>query len=467
MALKALMLRKKIDDKQKALDALREKEAGFARRETELETAITEAETDEEKATVEAAITEFENEKSENAAQIENVEKEIADLNAELSETEKKQEESRKAPEPETTRKEVIPMNTRTKFFGMTVQERDAFIGRDDVKDFLARTRELGKQKRAVTGADLTIPDVMLELVRENIENYSKLISKVSLRRIAGKARQNIMGAIPEAVWTEMCAKLNELDFKFYQTEVDGYKVGGYIAICNATLEDSDLNLASEILTAIGQAIGYALDKAIVYGTGSKMPLGIVTRLAQTVQPDSYNAATERPWVNLATSNIKTIATSKTAAALYQEIIKASGAAKNSYSRGGKVWIMNETTHSELTAQALVINASGAIVSGQGNTMPVVGGEIVILNFIPNNVIVMGYGENYLLVERAGMTLDSTDQPRWLEEQTLFKGTARYDGKPVIPESFVAIGINGVTPNATMTFAPDEANESSETSSEE
>lgn len=458
MALKALMLRKKIDDKQKLLDSLRAKTEDFAKRETELEAAITEAETDEEKATVETAITEFENEKSENVAQIENVEKEIADLNAELSETEKKQEESRKAPEPETTRKEVIPMNTRTKFFGMTVQERDAFIGRDDVKDFLARTRELGKQKRTVTGADLTIPDVMLELVRENVENYSKLISKVSLRRIAGKARQNIMGAIPEAVWTEMCAKLNELDFKFYQTEVDGYKVGGYIAICNATLEDSDLNLASEILTAIGQAIGYALDKAIVYGTGSKMPLGIVTRLAQTVQPDSYNAVTERPWVNLATSNIKTVATSKTAAALYQEIIKASGAAKNSYSRGGKVWIMNETTHSELTAQALVINASGAIVSGQGNTMPVVGGDIVILNFIPDNVIVMGYGENYLLVERAGMTLDSTDQPRWLEEQTLFKGTARYDGKPVIPESFVAIGINGVTPNATMTFAPDEAN---------
>lgn len=458
MALKALMLRKKIDDKQKLLDSLRAKTEDFAKRETELETAITEAETDEEKATVEAAITEFENEKSENAAQIENVEKEIADLDAELSETEKKQEESRKAPEPETTRKVVISMNTRTKFFGMTVQERDAFIGRDDVKEFLTRTRELGKQKRAVSGADLTIPDVMLELVRENVENYSKLISKVSLRRIAGKARQNIMGAIPEAVWTEMCAKLNELDFKFYQTEVDGYKVGGYIAICNATLEDSDLNLASEILTAIGQAIGYALDKAIVYGTGSKMPLGIVTRLAQTAQPDSYNAVTERPWVNLTTSNIKTIATSKTAAALYQEIIKASGAAKNSYSRGGKVWIMNETTHSELTAQALVINASGAIVSGQGNTMPVVGGDIVILNFIPDNVIVMGYGENYLLVERAGMTLDSTDQPRWLEEQTLFKGTARYDGKPVIPESFVAIGINGTTPNATMTFAPDEAN---------
>ena len=39
------------------------------------------------------------------------------------------------------------------------------------------------------------------------------------------------------------------------------------------------------------------------------------------------------------------------------------------------------------------------------------------------------------------------------------KGTARYDGLPVIAEGFVAIGLNGVTPTAQMTFAPDEANE--------
>ena len=38
------------------------------------------------------------------------------------------------------------------------------------------------------------------------------------------------------------------------------------------------------------------------------------------------------------------------------------------------------------------------------------------------------------------------------------KGTARYDGQPVIAEGFVAIGL-GTTPNATMTFAADTANE--------
>ena len=96
------------------------------------------------------------------------------------------------------------------------------------------------------------------------------------------------MGAIPEAIWTEACAKLNELDFSFNQVEVDGYKVGGVVYICQATLEDSDLNLAYEIMEGMGASIGISVDKAILYGTGVKMPLGIATRLAQTSEPDNY-----------------------------------------------------------------------------------------------------------------------------------------------------------------------------------
>ena len=166
-------------------------------------------------------------------------------------------------------------MNTRKKFFGMNAQERDAFFASEAVKDFLQRTRDMAMQKRTVTGADLTIPTVVLELIRENIESYSKLVSRVRLRSVSGRGRQNVMGAMPEAVWTEACASLNELDFGFSQTEVDGYKVGGVIYICIATLEDSDYDLASEIITALGASIGIAVDKAILYGTGVKMPQGI------------------------------------------------------------------------------------------------------------------------------------------------------------------------------------------------
>ena len=124
-------------------------------------------------------------------------------------------------------------------------------------------------QQRAVTGAALGIPEVMLDIVRDNINRYSKLIGFVRLRQVRGKARQNIVGTVPEAVWTEMVGALNELTVTINQIETDGYKVGGYVFVSNCYLEDDDnIGLATEILDQLGQAIGYAAGAIVrcIYG---------------------------------------------------------------------------------------------------------------------------------------------------------------------------------------------------------
>ncbi len=464
MALKALLLRKQLDDKKKALEDLRAKDQEFQTREAELETAIGEAESEEDKAAVEGLVNEFEQDKQAHEENKTKLAGEVEQLEQYLAAEEAKQTPpADPTPAPDNApasggerKDENIMSMKRRGFFGLNIQQRDAFLAREDVKDFLQRVRTLGKEKRAVTGAELTIPTVVLDLIRENISKYSKLIGYVRLRSVPGKARQNIMGAIPEAVWTEACATLNELDLAFSQVEVDGYKVGGFIAICNATLEDSDLNLASEIMEALGQAIGYALDKATVYGTGTKMPLGFVTRLAQTAKPSSWN--TNGPaWKDLHTSNIITI-TGKTGVDLYKEMIRASGKVKSTYARESKVWIMNETTKANLTAEGLSINAAGAIVSGLNNTMPVVGGDIVTLDFMADGDIAFGYLDLYLLAERAGAQISQSEHVRFIEDQTVFKGTARYDGMPVFGEAFGIMNIDGKAPTTFATFPPDKAN---------
>lgn len=463
MALKVLMLRKKLNDAKKALETLRAKDADFATRETELEKAIEEANTEEERAAVEEAVTAFETEKAEHETEAGNLERTISELETEINNEEAAQDTTPPA-EPKTAeRKKEIKMNVRTKIFDrMTVQERTALIEREDVKAYLSDVRACIAEKRALTNVGLTIPEVFLGLLRENVLNYSKLYRHVTVRNISGTGREIIMGTAPEGVWTDCCANLNELSLGFNDVEVDCYKVGGYFKVCNAVLEDSDLDLAAILLDAIGQAIGLALDKAILYGRNAsgtmKMPQGVVSRLVQTAEPSGY-PATARPWVDLHTSNVISIsAANSTGVKLFQSILTSAGAIKGKYARGGKVWIMNETTYTTLQAQAMSVNASGVIVSGMGGTMPVVGGVVEVLDFIPDNVIIAGYFELYLLAERAGSKFATSEHAFFLNDQTAFKGTARYDGVPVIAEAFAAIGINGVTPNATMTFASDTAN---------
>lgn len=454
--LKVIMLRKKLSEVTKKLTEAREKTKELATREKELEAAIEEAQTEEEKEAVSQEVEQYEKDKEENDESVRTLEKEVSDTESELAELESKQRQAEPAPEARMRGVETVK-TTRKKFFGMTVQERDAFFARDDVHAFLERVRTLGTQNRAITGAELTIPSVMLELLRENIEEYSKLYKHVRVQSVPGKARQTIQGTIPEAVWTEMNAAINELSLVFNDAEVDGYKVAGYMVINNAVLKDSDIDLASTIITSLGQSIGLALDKAILYGTSKKMPTGVVTRLAQATKPETY-PDTAREWKNLSSSNIVSIAAAKKGVDLFKEIVIASGNAKGKYSTGNRFWAMNETTKTKLVAEALSFNAAGAIATGMGDTMPIVGGAIETLDFIPDNVIVGGYGDLYLLAEREGTSIAQSEHVKFLEDQTVFKGTARYDGIPSIAEGFVAIGISGTKPTADMTFADDTVN---------
>lgn len=463
MALKALMLRKKIDTRNRSLEELLKKDAEFEARRKDLETSINEAATDEEMEAVREAIDAFESEKNAHDKEKTDLEEEIRGLEADLEAIEAEAAEPAADPVPEPpaepeARKDNIIMNRRN-FFGMNMQERTALVQREDVSHFISQVRTGIREKRALTNVGLLVPQVLLDLLRENIEEYSKLYKHVNVRPVAGEGRQPIMGVIPEAVWTDCCANLNELDLTFNDAEVNCWKVGGYFAVCNANVEDSDIDLLGELLTALGQAIGLALDKAILYGTGSRMPLGVVTRLAQTSQPADY-PATARTWVDLHTKNIKAInSASMSTAELFAAIITAFGNAKGKYSRGEKVFCMNETTYTAIAAKAVSVNAAGQIVVGVTDTMPGIGGIIEVLDFIPDNVIIGGFFDLYLLAERAGQSFATSEHVRFLQDQTVMKGTARYDGLPVIAEGFVAIGINNTTPTASMTFAPDTANE--------
>lgn len=447
MALKTLMLHRSIEKAKKQLEQLRAKDEQFQTRQADLEQAIQEASTQEEEEVVSQEVDQFDADQAAHEADKARIQTQIQDLEAQLQEAEEK--------EPEVTpqrERSNVTMDIRSKFFGMDAQQRTAFFANQEVKDFLARVRTFASQKRAVTGADLNIPTMVLDLIRQNITQYSKLYKHLRVRSVPGKARQNVMGLIPEAFWTEMCASLKEIDLSFSGVEVDGYKVGGFIPVCNATLEDSDINLATEIINALGQSIGIALDKAAVYGKGSasKMPMGIVTRLVQTTDPK--DAKTSIPWKDLHASNVIAI-TGKSDTALFKAFIEATGAANSQYSTGSKFWAMNEKTRTKMLANAVAVNAAGAIVAGMNGEMPVVGGAIEVLNFMPDDVIVGGYGDMYLLAERSGAAIAQSEHAKFIEDQTVFRGTARYDGLPVIAEAFVAVGINGNTPTATMTFA--------------
>lgn len=468
MALKTMMLRRSIEKKKEELEQLRAKDADFSVRESELETAISEAETEEQETAVAEEVDKYDAEKKAHEDAKIALSSEIEGLEADLDAAEEAAP-TRSNPEMKHKERTVIHMNdiniralpmSKRAFDALPMEQRKAIVERDDTKEFFTQLRSMKGQNRAVTGAELTIPVVFLDLISENMFRYSKLLNRVRLRNVSGEARQTIAGTVPEAVWTEMCGAINELTFVFNQITLDGFKVAGFVPVCNSILEDNDIGLASWIVEMLSESLGLAMDKAILYGKGtaSKMPLGIVTRLAQTSKPADYPANAPE-WVDLHTSNILKVDSTEDPIPFWAALAVAAGNTFTRYSRGRQFWAMNSKTYAKLRSKLIAFNYEGSLIAQYPGVMPVVDGDIDVLEFIPDGDIIGGYGDLYLLAMRVGMTIESSREVQFIQDNTVFKGKQRADGAPVIPGAFVAININNQNVTTVMEFAADNAND--------
>lgn len=353
-----------------------------------------------------------------------------------------------------------LPRNQRA-FDALPMETRQTILAQGDVQAFLGQLRGIIATKRAVQGAELTVPVTFLDLISENVYRYSKLMNRFRVRTVRGESRQTVAGLVPEGVWEGCCDALNELTFQFNQIDVTCNKVGGYVLLCNSLKDESDLDLAGELIEMISESIGLAKDKAGLYGKGQayNMPMGIVTRLAQQSKPDSYPVNAPE-WVDYHTSNIITIDASLTGAAFWSALVLAAGNTFTRYSRGEQFWAMNSKTFNLLKSKVITFTATGDIAANVFGTLPIINGDIDILEFIPDGDIIGGYGDLYLWAQHQGMELgsDMAGFTLRVKDSTLFWGKERADGTPIIPGAFVAININGQAVTTEMTFAANTAN---------
>ena len=447
MALKQLLLNKKIQQRKSNLEELLIQETDLNKRAADLEVSIEEAKTDEEIALVEEEFTKIDSEKEELEGKKTTLEGEIAELEGELEGLNSKEPTNEPVAQKETEEKIERSKNLggEKRMGSKKLTTRCQIIerlNREEVRSFYSNLMQV-IEKRSITGLDLTIPQILLETITEDLGRYSVFYDLVRVARLTGTGRAIVAGEAPEAVWTEMIGKINELSALFSDIEVDGYKVGGFIPLHNSLIEDSMINLAAHVEGLLKESIAIALDKAILYGNGTKMPLGIIPAL---------NANT-----GLKAKNIITLTTTNTK---FDKIIETMKNIKRGRRGRGPITVaMNEATWlGTIVPMSLAINSNGGFVTVSHQAFPGVGYKVVFSEEIPDNNVLVGDFSKYLLAERADIKSASSTEFLFTEDKTVFKATARYDGKPVIESAYVLIGLNGVIPEVSKSFAIDEAN---------
>lgn len=405
---KAKQLETNLQDLLKREEDLQEQERKLAE---EIETS-TEQLSDEAREAIEETADEMEKTKADLVEEKVKIQAELDEINKKLAELDSEEEKE----EPEERQVGKIIEKRGDKYMGVMNMERREqlrdLIQNDENKRFFEDVKNvvLRQAETTLTKKELLIPEEVFTFINQEVLNYGEVINLVHRINLKGKGRIVFNAGTPTLQWTEACESLQEATLgEFKQIELDNFKLGGYVFLCKAFVEDAIISIADYIIKEFAYAIAVSLDNAIINGTGTKQPEGITKVVTDSKKVKNILGVLGLVGdLNERAKNITLVTNRKT---YYQ-------------------YILPETYGKD---------SNGKIVYGLGQTLPD-GTKIVISNAVKDKQFIVGdFYAGYKLGIRKEMTFDSTDQVRWIEEQIGYKTSGRYDGK-VADKTYFALG---------------------------
>lgn len=413
--LKQLRLQIDLKKKRSELVELKGKKAEYQRRSAELEKALEEAKTDDDIKIVEEGLSELEKEKDINLNEkINTLNQEVSNIENELKELIKKDVEDEKQEKLEN-RSENKSMEYTTHQVREMVKNGE-YYKRSEVKEFYEGIRNI----RSVTGSELTVPEVVTLRIYDIIGDYCTLYPLVDKIQLKGKLRILIDVDTTPAEWLED-SSIAETDVgTIGYIDFDGYTLGKLVAVDNAILQDSIINLDDYIIKKIARALGLALDLAILKGDGTKKPTGILTGMSSD---NKVTVVTEGLFEIM--KNISLIDTGEDSVSEIVCVMKRS------------------TYYDKFLKYTINVDNNGNIVGKLPNLVKpdLLGLRVEFNQNMDTNQVLFGDFSKYTLVTREGINIARSEHAKFKENQTAFRGIGRFDGKVTNKNAFALVTI--------------------------
>lgn len=277
MALKVLMLKRKLDEKKKMLEAAQAKAEELNTREAELEADIEAAETDEEKEAVEEAVAEFETEKGANEDERTALEKEVAGLEAELAEEERKQKEAAEK------REEEVPRMERE---DLIKAQRDAFA--NAIRGMEKRSDPTDYNMAKGNNGDI-IPKTIADEIITKIANISPIFERAHRYPVKGTlaipfypaSSSHVINAAYAADFSELEASSGDFD----TVDLTGFLAGALAKIGRTLINNTDVDVIPFVEDQMAEAFRAFIDQEAINGTSSpsQKAVGMLAGITQNV----------------------------------------------------------------------------------------------------------------------------------------------------------------------------------------
>lgn len=331
-------------------------------------------------------------------------------------------------------------------FFG---DVKAAKMGNPDAYDRLSKVAgEWGDDAKAMTegtdsaGGYLVNPEISDEVIslRLAASAVRPLCSKINVNSDSLQIA-SLTGGLTAGWVAELAAK-PETDMTFGSLTVNNFTMAGLGAVSNQLLADSRPSVDKFIVADLAKRLAILEETAFINGSGTGQPRGI-----------------------LQTSGINSVVytdASPTAEELLDALYDAIAAVQQNYFGEPNGVLMHPRTWQYLskarsTLSGLYVIGSGANANGRNATdnLPgrsVFGVPVYLSNLIPTDLgggtesaIIVGDFSQALILDRMGLTVDTSDQVRFTTNQTVFRVEARVGFTAArYPKAFAAVTGTGL-----------------------
>lgn len=309
-------------------------------------------------------------------------------------------------------RKEEVKMEN--KVFTVESQEyRNAFL-----KDLMGQKLNEVEERALTTvsgSAGAAVPTSTMNAIIDKIAQTSVLFNKVSVSYIAGNVSFVVANAKNDAAFKTEGADGVPADDTVVNVNLAGYELIKLVELSAATKAMTIDAFEAYIVAEIGRKMAIALENAILNGTGSGQPTGI-----------------------LASGQVSTVGTFTNKGMTYKDLVGMLAKLPTMYHQNAELAMPRELFFNEVIGMT---TTAGEPVVVQNPQEPmkfnVLGYPVIIDDYMPADTILLGDFSYYKMNFSQSPTIESDRSVGFKSGKTTYRGLAVVDGKLALSEAFV------------------------------
>lgn len=278
-------------------------------------------------------------------------------------------------------------------------------------------------EQRALTtitaSSGAAVPTTTLNMIIDKLRQTSVLFTKVNASYIPGNLSLVVANAKNAAAWKVEGNDGTPADDTVVSVNLAGFELIKLVEISAAsdamTIDAFETYIASEI----GRQLAIALENAILNGTGSGQPTGILTGVTW----DATNSTTFP----------------KTAGLDYDSLVNARALLGTIYRANG-LWVINSKTEAMMMK---VKDTQGRPIFSQapqdGFSGRILGNLYVVDDYVADDTIIFGCFDYYYMNFSKSPEIAADRSVSFKSGKITYRGLAVVDGKPALSEAFVKV----------------------------